>query len=331
MDLNEFNQNLILREISEREIEIALYVAEKFNVFLEKKNKSIFEANTTDVIDFSIDLIKQNLNTYENFIGLIRYTFFVKNKEAYVSLCELIDGSKVPENLSIELAKIMGEKKRDEILKGIYFPELGTSAEIKPKITKQMIERLKHTLNEETQDMILKSDLHGIPREAYLRQKEEFLNSKNIDEYLVNRRAVFIQLMEKHRDEGTLFYTQEVDDSVVEYVLNDPMVEGGVRKGNIIYTTKIPYMTKQFLKEINDDLRNYYYCHCSWVREALKKGDIKVPSEFCKCSAGYYKKRWDVILDQPVNVEVVETILDGAPRCLFAIHVPEDVVANAEK
>ena len=90
-------------------------------------------------------------------------------------------------------------------------------------------------------------------------------------------------------------------------------------------------MAKQFLAEKDENMKKYHYCHCAWVREALKTGETKVPSKFCDCSAGYYKNQWDVILDQHVEVEVLETILAGDPRCLFAIHLPEDVVKQAEE
>ncbi len=91
---------------------------------------------------------------------------------------------------------------------------------------------------------------------------------------------------------------------------NNAQIEGGTRKGNILYAEKIPYMTKKFLNETDENMKKHFYCHCVWVREALKTGEVNVPSKFCKCSAGYYKNQWDVILDQTVEVEVLETILD---------------------
>ncbi|HUT82620.1 MAG TPA: hypothetical protein VMZ29_15600 [Candidatus Bathyarchaeia archaeon] len=145
------------------------------------------------------------------------------------------------------------------------------------------------------------------------------------------RHENFIKTLEKHRDDQTLFYTQEVDDEVVEHIRKNAQIEGGARKGNIVYAEKIPYMTKKFLHETDEKMKQYYYCHCGWVREALKTGEVKVPSKFCDCSAGYYKNQWDVILDQPVEVEVIETILNGDSRCLFAIHLPNDVVKIADK
>ncbi len=90
-------------------------------------------------------------------------------------------------------------------------------------------------------------------------------------------------------------------------------------------------MQKKFLNETDENMKKHFYCHCAWVREALKTGEVNVPSKFCKCSAGYYKNQWDVILDQTVEFEVLETILDGDSRCLFAIHLPEEVVKQAEK
>jgi hypothetical protein len=45
--------------------------------------------------------------------------------------------------------------------------------------------------------------------------------------------------------------------------------------------------------------------------------------EICNCSAGYEKLPWDVILGEPVKVEVLESVLAGNNRCLFAITIPK--------
>ncbi|NHJ46852.1 MAG: hypothetical protein FK733_03600 [Asgard group archaeon] len=319
------------REYTEQIIEEAIFAIKDFNDFLVESNNKINSATNEDIHNYAQYLIDTGRNSKAIFYGLVRYNIFTGNNDMLITTLELLDGSDVLDNLARELKETVGAEKADEILKEIEFPPLGTSAGEKPIITKKVIDQLAKNLDEKTCKKILVSNLHGIPKESYQRQRENYLKARNVDEYLKERNANFIKLLEKHRDEKTLFYTQEIDDEVVEHCRNNPQIESGVRKGNIVYAEKIPYMTKKFLKETDENMKNYYYCHCMWVREALKTGNVKVPSKFCECSAGYYKNQWDVILDQPVNVDVVETILDGNPRCLFAIHLPDDVVKKAEE
>lgn len=331
MNIAGFNKFCEGKEYKKEIIEEAVKIVEDFNNFLQSEQGNIDTATEKDIHRYAQHLIETGNNRKETFFALIRYCYFSGNENMLIALYELLDGSDVLDNLARELSEVVGEEKSKKILQGISFPVLGTTAMKKPVITKKVIQRLEENLDENTCYKILVSNLHGIPKESYNRQREKFLEAKNIDEYLTERHTNFIKILEKHRDEQTLFYTQEVDAEVVEHVKNNPQIEGGIRKGKILYTEKIPYLTKKFLNETDENMKKYFYCHCTWVREALRTGEIDVPSKFCKCSAGYYKNQWDVILDQPVNVEVLETILDGDSRCLFAIHLPEEVVKQADK
>jgi hypothetical protein len=105
-------------------------------------------------------------------------------------------------------------------------------------------------------------------------------------------------------------------------VRSDPEIGGGRRIGNIVYETKIPFMTKQYLAESDPTLKRYFYCHCPWAREAVKSGE-KVAPIFCNCSAGFHKKPWEAALSQKIRVDVLESVLQGDSRCRFAIHLPK--------
>ena len=72
--------------------------------------------------------------------------------------------------------------------------------------------------------------------------------------------------------------------------------------------------------------KRYLACHCPWARESLNREDVDVPPVFCNCSAGFHKKYWEVVLDQPLKAEVIETVLSGAEVCRFAIYLPDEVV-----
>jgi len=91
--------------------------------------------------------------------------------------------------------------------------------------------------------------------------------------------------------EGRLFFAQEVTDDVLAFVRAEPEIGGGVRAGNIVYETKIPFLTKEYLAETDPTLKRSYYCHCPWAREAIRSGEEVAPI-FCNCSAGFHKKPW---------------------------------------
>jgi hypothetical protein len=122
---------------------------------------------------------------------------------------------------------------------------------------------------------------------------------------------------------GELYFTQEIDEQVLIYVRENPILSG-VREGNLILTTKIPYMTKRYLNENDPRIKRYYYCHCPWVRESIRTGRPKIPTIFCNCSTGFTKFYFDAVFDDDVRCDVLETVLGGDTACKFAIHIPKD-------
>jgi hypothetical protein len=248
-----------------------------------------------------------------------------------VALYELLDGHEVLRNLSNEIEQELGKAQRDQIFNGIELPPLGTTATEKPKITQQLMESLELKVDKETCKNLLSRPLHRLS-DKYLRTvREKFLQSKDIDDFLKKEHQDIVARLEQHMKDGTLFFTQEVDKQVVDFVRQDPQIMVGIRQGEKISTTKIPYMTKQYLNESNEQLKKYHYCHCFWVREAIKSGANEISPTFCYCSAGFKKQFWDAALGQPVKVEVVESILKGDSVCTFIIHLPKEIVDQVDK
>ncbi|MFX0093582.1 MAG: hypothetical protein ACFFBD_17655, partial [Candidatus Hodarchaeota archaeon] len=166
--------------------------------------------------------------------------------------------------------------------------------------------------------------LHGRPQDPTLKDKEVFLKLKNIDEFLATKHQDLVNEAMKHRENETVMFAQFVDDEVVEYIKNTPTMGFGVREGKEIIVTKIPYQIKKYLNTENERMKRYYACYCPWVRGAIKKGDEKeISANFCYCSGGFFKMYWDIIFDQPIRVEPLETALWGDLVCKFAIQIPK--------
>ncbi len=95
---------------------------------------------------------------------------------------------------------------------------------------------------------------------------------------------------------------------------------------DIIIHDRVPFNTQKFLKATDPVMKRYHYCHCPFVREAIKDGDVEIDPRFCNCSGGFGKLIWDVVFDQPVEIFITESVLAGDDVCKFVIRIPEDVL-----
>jgi hypothetical protein len=96
------------------------------------------------------------------------------------------------------------------------------------------------------------------------------------------------------------------------------------RSEPLVVEVKIPHETKEWLAATDDGERRYRACHCPWVKESFRQDDVEVPASFCSCSAGFHKRFWEVVLDQPLEAEILESVLAGDDRCAIAIRLPAD-------
>ncbi|MDH5268256.1 MAG: phage integrase N-terminal SAM-like domain-containing protein, partial [Candidatus Bathyarchaeota archaeon] len=249
MDEEAFRSYCIKRNVKEETIQAHIRVVKDFEGFLKNKykNKGFSSSSPSDMQSFVAHLMENKKNTIDSFVALIRYAIFVNKRELVAFLFGFIEGFGALEKLSGTLKQTVGESKRDEIFEGINLPPLGTDPKDKPKVTKRIMERLEAALDEETLKEIMSSGLDVGPKEWYSPMREKFLKSKSIDDFLKKRHEEAVELLEKHSREKSMFYAQEINEEVVEYVRNNQAIMGGVREGDIIYETKIPYMTKKYL------------------------------------------------------------------------------------
>lgn len=318
MDKQGFRTMLEGRKVPGGKMDSALALAERFEQFAGRSGG--FSADSAWA--FSKVLIDEGQNTEENFITLARYGLFIKDNRVFVAFLELLDGGEAQENLYKRVAERFGESLRDEVFAGIGVAPYGIPTIEKPKYMHPVIERLQQAVGEEACRDLLSDSLRDLPDEYYVKEREIYQSSRDVDEYIARKKQKFVEQLETCQREGRLFFAQQVTDEVLDFVRHDPEIGGGVRVGNIVYETKIPYMAKEYLAESDPVLKRYHYCHCPWAREALKSGGQLAPI-FCNCSAGFHKKPWEAALGQRIKVDVLESVLQGDARCRFAIHLPE--------
>jgi hypothetical protein len=321
MDKQGFRKMLQTRNLNEAQITASFNIAMRFEQYLYDKAFSAENAWA-----FSKELIKEGSNTRENYLALARYCLFIKNIDMYVAFLELVDGGEVGENLYRKIGETFGEEVRNEVFAWIGVAPYGTPTPEKPAFMHPVIERLESMIGEQACKDFLSACLRDLPDEGFLPERVKYMQAGNMDAYLVQRKQAFVAELEACNKEDRLFYAQEITDEVLDFVRSIPDMGGGVRVGNIIYETKIPYLTKQYLVEKDPTLRGYYACHCPWARYSVKNKDVKIRDTFCNCSAGFHKKAFEVIFEQTLKVDVLESILKGDDFCRFAIHLPEEAL-----
>jgi len=77
-----------------------------------------------------------------------------------------------------------------------------------------------------------------------------------------------------------------------------------VRKGDVLY---------QFYTPRSFGVK----CYCSLVNAIEENMSLT----YCHCSKGFVKKLWEAVLERPVEVELLQSVVSGAQECKFAIHI----------
>jgi hypothetical protein len=327
IDKEGFRKYLTDREepVPEEQIVRNMKIVERFEEFIKQFDKTLETASEEEFSKFSQILIEEGSNTYLDYAGISRYAYFIQNMELYLPVLAVFDGGEVMNVLHERLGEHIGEEKRDEILPKENLPPLGMPDTEKMKVTRDVVEKMEKILDPSDCKKILVDVAHGLPRDFRKGEREKYLKAGSIDEYLKQKRAASIAELVKHRDDGTLFYNQYISDDVVEFAKNRPDVLSGERRGNKIYHTKIPYMVQEFLETKDERMKRYYACHCPWARESILDDSVDVSTNFCHCSGGFTKMPWEAALDQPLEYEMVKSVLKGDEECSFVIHLPDGV------
>jgi hypothetical protein len=328
MDTQGFRQFLQTRKLSPDQEEQHIAITSRFEEYLGSLYPPLtLESANAEVTQAFVDLLlTEGANSYENLIALARYGRFCKNDILYVAILELLDGAEAFEGFNHKVGEVLGPEKCDAIFDNNAIPPLGISNRNKAQLTRAVMDRLIHLADAETFPHIFSGSFRDLQDAYYEEDRRQYWEINDIDRYIETKRSEFIALLERILAEGGLFFSQEITQEVVDFVRADPEISLGVRQGNTLYVTKIPYLTKLYLAEIDPEMKRYYACHCPWARESLRSGEMPVSARFCQCSAGFHKKSWEVIFGIPLHADVLESALQGDIRCRFAIHLPEDAV-----
>lgn len=323
-EADEFRKRLQARGLGSEIIDFSVGALEEFDDYLKKNRKSIESLDLNDVKRYISLLIKQGRNSEERLDAIARCLAFVGKNDELIYLLGTYGASNVLPEIGDRLASIAGEEVRRRVYEGFELPALGSPQDMFPPLTAKIMERMEAELPPEMCKQILTWNYHHIPAKAFNDAKKQFETAGSIDEYLKGEHKRLVEEMKDCMKRGGLWYEQEITPEVLDFVrTNQEMCCTGVRKGEWIYVTKMPYAPKEYLTEKDPTMKRYYACHCQLARTAIRAGKPRISPNFCYCSAGYVKVKFDAVFDEPVEVKLLESALKGDMRCRFAIKIPK--------
>jgi len=318
-----FRKLLEKRGLNAKAIDSSIAAVKEFEDYLRKKKTTFKTADLDALKGYVSSLMEAGTNDLDRLLAIGRYCIVTRKNEFLVYLLSLFGARNVLPDMGERLASIAGEEIRKRVFEGFELPPLGSPQEAYPKLTKTIIDKMETQLSPETCRKVLTWNYHKVPIEAFKDHKERFEKARSIDSFLEDEHRRLVEELEQCMEKGQLWYEQEITPEVLEFVKANQEICTGVRHGDKIYMTKIPFAPKQYITEKNPTMKRYYACHCQLARTAIRDGTPRISRNFCYCSAGYEKVRLDAIFGESIEVEVLESALDGDERCRFANKIPK--------
>jgi hypothetical protein len=215
---------------------------------------------------------------------------------------------------STSLAEIAGEEIQTEVIRGSEGLSSDSNRREVIAWSRSAMARLESLVDEAKRKQIMNGCACRYPESELLPIREAYHATKDLVTAHQMLQDQFVSFLEE---------TLQLCDEHVKELTERGWGSAGVRQENTIVATKIPKSGNLlvYMAETDPLKKRQYYCHCPRVRDALKIPECLSPT-YCNCGAGFYKGIWEVILQKPVEVDVLETVLAGGDVCRFAIHLP---------
>lgn len=195
------------------------------------------------------------------------------------------------ELLADNVERVLGTEATQEVMRDLESISPMSGPESRAQWIQGAISRLEALTDDDQRYDILSCCAHVFPQERIDHLRSVYSQNHDVDEVLA----------EMHKDPG--WYA-------------DP-----IRRGNVIYVQKRPFDLDGYQSAITEVEKRRAFCHCAMVREHLED----MSPSFCYCGTGWYRRPWEGILQQPVRVELLQSLLQGDDTCQVAIHLPENV------
>lgn len=320
MQEERFRKYMKERKIEQSTIEKYVKSIKDFDSFLQNKMQ-VSGVDTSFLNQTQTYVRKMKMSDKEKdifFYALKNYGVAIKNERLVGNSNRLQGKGSWLTRFSDTLDEYVGEELGLKILEAGGPIKHSSSVNKKAEWAKCMMECLEANVDEKTCKKILTNNLHykNPKTPAFMKLRKLYKKSNNINdvlEFLHNKWKTYT---------GDRF---GYDSPEYKFVANDPTIEAGKLEGNVILVSKIPFKLKEYINAKDDKEKRYNYCHCGWVRESIQKSDEEqISPNFCNCSGGWHKLPFETIFGQPLEVDIVKTVLKGDDMCTFAIHIPKE-------
>lgn len=316
MQINQLKDLYQRNKINPDQFDFAVQLLETFENSI---NTNIDHASIEALDLFIKELVEKNEMNIATIVVFMRYYRMIKRNDLFIHLTKYTGGLGVIESILERLEKIIGLEKSKAITDQVKIPTLGTPPNRFPEFTASFIELLENSLDENTLKLVLASNHHQIPESAFLEERTYYENAETFDQYLKELHERKVKILEKHLEDGTVWFEQNITREVVEFVRNNQEVLSAVRSGDTLYITKIPYDVEAFLKADSPVEKAYHACHCPFAKESIGKNKDHISDTWCNCSAGFAKFQFDLLFKKELKATVLENAIRGDLLCRFSI------------
>ncbi len=318
----EYLSSLRERGLDEKAIRDSFLVIAGLESSLTARGLSLEEPELAAVEAWALEHLAKGASVYDFLVPAARYFAAAKNGMVAIRLMAYLFPIGVLPTMADRLANIEGEVVRSRVMDGVTVPAEGSQPEAYPAVTARFVEALKAEVGPDKAKRVLSWNVHGIPAAAFALDKKRFLELGSIDEWLSDYHRRKVEILRRHAEDGTLWFEQKITMAVVDFVEERPEILGGVRKGDTIYITKIPYDPDRYLRATDKLERRRLACHCPLASASITEKGAGVPPLWCACSAGYVKFLFDVVFEKETEAVVLDSVLSGGELCRFAVRIP---------
>lgn len=310
------------RGLGDEAVGRSLGTIRRLEAFAASPGGNLSGARIADVERFVADRMVAGDDPEDSIISMARYFAVIGENEIATRLLSYVLPVGVLPTMVGRLSSIEGEKTCGAVMADISVPAPGSPPESYPKATAAFVEAMKSSIGEERSKRVLTCNVHGIPAQSLLPERKRLEAAGSIDAWLVDYHARQVLILDAHARDGTLWFEQTITPEVVSFVRDSPEILGGVKEGDVIYATKIPYDPARYLKATDPVEKRRLACHCPLAASSIHDEGAGVPALWCSCSAGYEKFLFDVVLGAETEATVLSSALAGDELCRFAIKIP---------
>jgi len=186
------------------------------------------------------------------------------------------------------------------------------------KWSKEALEKLENLIDKEKIIEIMTGCACQYPKEQLQEIRKSYEKTKDI--------SIAHKILQEQFKSLLHNPTLDLSKVIIDDIIEKGWGSAGIIQANKVIATKIPKsgFINDYYKTNDLEKKRQIYCHCPRVRDTLKTNK-KLPETYCYCGAGFYKGIWEEILQKPVNIKILKSVMKGDDVCSFEIQLPTGI------